>query len=83
MPDETVTIECGGDEYVWGAAARQGGPAAFHLSLRPLPDRAGQLLSGEVDQRGADTYLAEDMAEGFVLLCRTRPLTDLQIRTHM
>jgi ferredoxin len=44
---------------------------------------AGRLLSGRVDESDADAYFPEDEADGFVLLCRARPLSDLHIRTHL
>jgi len=47
MPDETVTIECGGDEYVWDAAGCQGGWLPSICRQGRCLTCAGQLLSGE------------------------------------
>jgi ferredoxin len=83
MPDRTATIACGGDEYVWDAAARQDVRLPSICRQGRCLTCAGRLLSGDVDQRDADTYFPEDRAAGFILLCRARPLSDLRIRTHM
>jgi ferredoxin len=83
-PDEgTFSIECASDEYVWDAAARHGVRLPSICRQGRCLTCAGKLLSGQADQSDADTYFPEDQAEGFVLLCRARPLSDLRIRTHM
>lgn len=81
-PEGTRTIGCGRDEYVWDAAARSGVrlPAICHQG-RCLTC-AGKLIAGEVDLRDADSYFPEDRRDGFVLLCRAKPLSDLRILTH-
>jgi ferredoxin len=83
MPDETVTIECGGDEYVWDAAGCQGGWLPSICRQGRCLTCAGQLLSSQVDQSDADTYFPDDKAAEFVPFCQAIPLADLQIRTHM
>lgn len=77
-----ISIECGGDEYVWDAAARHGVRLPSICRQGRCLTCAGKLLCGKVDQSHADTYFPEDEAEGFVLLCRALPLSDLRIRTH-
>lgn len=81
-PDGLHSIQCGGQEYVWDAAARSGVrlPSICHQG-RCLTC-AAKLISGSVDQSDADTYFPEDRSEQFVLLCRAKPLTDLRILTH-
>ena len=37
---------------------------------------AAKLLSGEIDQRGGVALLRRQLADGYVLLCVARPLTD-------
>jgi ferredoxin len=81
-PTGSHCITCGPEEYIWDAAARQGIdlPAICHQG-RCLTC-AGMLLEGEVDERDADTYFAEDRAAGFVLLCRGKPRSRVRIQTH-
>lgn len=78
-PEGPRCFDCGKDEYVWDAAARNGIrlPAICHQGL--CLTCAGKLLSGSVDQRDAAQYFPEDLAAGYILLCRARPKSDLHI----
>src|SRR5579875_757040 len=69
-PEGQRRFECGADEFIWNAAARNGIilPSICHQG-RCLTC-AGYLLSGEVDQSQANFYRPEDREAGFVLLCR-------------
>ncbi len=80
-PSGRHTISCRDDEFVWNAAARNGVqlPAMCHQGH--CLTCAARLVEGEVDQSAAVSYYPEDRAEGFVLLCTARPLTDLVLRT--
>ena len=82
MPEGRQTIECGGQEFVWNAAARAGIvlPAICHQG-RCLTC-AARLISGQVDQTASSSYFTEDRAAGFALLCTARPLSDLVLQTH-
>jgi ferredoxin len=81
-PDGERTIECGADEFIWDAAARNGLllPAICHQG-RCLTC-ASRLLEGEVDQSKADAYFAEDGAAEFILICRALPRSDVILKTH-
>ena len=81
-PEGNQTIDCAADEYLWDAAARAGIglPAICHQG-RCLTC-AAKLLRGEVDQSASSSYLPEDRAAGFALLCTGLPLTDLIVETH-
>jgi ferredoxin len=81
-PEGLRSFQCGRDEYVWDAAARNGIwlPAICHQG-RCLTC-AGRLLSGEADQQDAASFFAVDQAEHFILLCRAKPRSDLHILTH-
>src|SRR5450755_2975350 len=81
-PEGPHTVECSAEEYVWDAAANHGIPLPAICHQGRCLTCAGKLLAGRVDQRDADAYFPADEAAGFVLLCRARPLSDLQIRTH-
>jgi ferredoxin len=81
-PEGFRSIECDENDHVWDAAARAGIylPAICHQG-RCLTC-AGMLLYGSVDQSDADSYLPEDRAAGFILLCTAKPRSDLRILTH-
>src|SRR5579875_2240458 len=82
-PEGQRRFECGADEFIWNAAARNGIilPSICHQG-RCLTC-AGYLLSGEVDQSQANFYRPEDREAGFVLLCTAKPRSPVHIRTHM
>lgn len=81
-PEGLRSLDCGPEEFVWDAAARNGVvlPAICHQG-RCLTC-AGRLLEGEVDQTASASYLPEDREAHFVLLCTATPLSDLRILTH-
>ncbi len=81
-PEGPRTLECRENEYVWNAAARNGIclPSICHQG-RCLTC-AGKLIEGSVDQADADLFFPEDSKQGFVLLCRAKPRSDLRILTH-
>ena len=81
-PEGLRTIECGGDEYLLDAAARNGIRLPSICRQGWCLTCAGELISGEVDERDAQAYLPQDREAGFVLLCRGKPRGDLRIRTH-
>jgi len=81
-PEGPRSIECEEDVHIWDAAARADLrlPAICHQG-RCLTC-AGRLLMGRVDQSDATSYYPVDRAQGFVLLCTAKPLSDLRIQTH-
>jgi ferredoxin len=81
-PQGPRTIECGENEYVLNAAERGGVQLPFICRQGRCLTCAGGLLAGTVDQTDAETFFPEDRAEGFVLLCRAKPRSDLRLRTH-
>jgi ferredoxin len=81
-PEGTRALECGEDEHIWDAAAASGIvlPAICHQG-RCLTC-AGRLIDGRVEHDHPDSYFREDEREGYVLLCRAMPQSDVRIRTH-
>jgi ferredoxin len=81
-PEGLRLFNCGEDDHVWDAAAANGIflPAICHQG-RCLTC-AGRLLEGSVEHDHPDAYFAEDKAEGYILLCRALPRSDLHILTH-
>ena len=81
-PQESCKFDCSEDEHIWDAALANGIvlPAICHQG-RCLTC-AGRLLEGRVEHDDPDAYFAEDEAEGYVLLCRAMPRSEVRIRTH-
>jgi ferredoxin len=81
-PDGLRSFSCGEEDHIWDAAAANGIilPAICHQG-RCLTC-AGRLLEGSVEHDHPDSYYAEDKAEGYILLCRAMPRSDLRILTH-
>jgi ferredoxin len=81
-PEGLRTIECGGNEYILDAAARNGIQLPSICRQGWCLTCSAKLISGTVDETDARHYLPEDRVAGFVLLCRGKPRSDLRIRTH-
>lgn len=81
-PEGPRAFECGVDDYVWDAAARHGIRLPSICRQGRCLTCAGRLISGTVDQKDADAYFAQDRSEGFVLVCRAKPRSDLRVLTH-
>ena len=81
-PEGLRCFYCGEDEHIWDVAAANGIalPAICHQG-RCLTC-AGRLLEGTIEHDHADAYFSEDRTEGFVLLCRAMPRSEVYIRTH-
>ena len=81
-PEQSHTIDCGEDEFIWDAAARAGIglPAICHQG-RCLTC-AARLIEGDVDQSASSSYFPEDRAARFALLCTGSPLSNLVLETH-
>jgi ferredoxin len=81
-PEGTRAFDCGEDEHIWDAASVNGVvlPAICHQG-RCLTC-AGRLLEGTVEHDHPDAYFPEDEADGYVLLCRAMPRSEVLIRTH-
>lgn len=81
-PEGFRCFDCGEEEHIWDAAASNGIvlPAICHQG-RCLTC-AGRLLEGTVEHDHPDAYFAEDEGEGFILLCRAMPRSEVHIRTH-
>ena len=82
MPQGLRSFDCGEHEHIWDAAAANGIvlPAICHQG-RCLTC-AGRLLEGGVEHDHPDMYFDEDQTEGYILLCRGMPRSDLRVLTH-
>lgn len=76
-PDGSWTFQAPSDEFLLYAMQDNGIESPMICEQGWCLACAARLVSGEVDRSGALTDYPEDAEAGFVLLCSTRPLSDL------
>jgi ferredoxin len=81
-PEGSCSFYCAEDQYIWDAAAVNGIilPAICHQG-RCLTC-AGRLLEGTVMHDHPAAYFPEDEVEGYILLCRAEPRSDVRILAY-
>jgi len=79
---ESGTFECAEDQLILNAALAGGVSLPFGCRMGSCGMCVGRLLEGTVDRAEQLILTDEQIAEGFVLLCKSRPRTDLVIVTH-
>jgi 2Fe-2S type ferredoxin len=80
--DESATFECKEDQLILNAGLAGGVALPFGCRMGSCGMCAGRLVEGTVD-RAEQIILDDDqIAQGFVLLCKSRPRSDLVIITH-
>ena len=84
-PSGEQTIRVGEEEHIWDAARAQGLtlPAICHQGrCLTCAGRLEKDAAAEFDARDAGYYYPADREAGFILLCTSKPRSDLRIRTH-
>ncbi len=76
-PQQTVTFEAWEDEYLLYSMIDAAIESPYICEQGWCLACAARLESGAVDRSGALTDYPEDADAGFVLLCSTKPLSDL------
>ena len=80
-PDGTFTFDAASDEYLLYSMIDAGIESPYICEQGWCLACAARLVSGKVDRSDALTVYAEDAEAGFLLLCSTKPCSDL-ILTH-
>ncbi len=79
-PDGCISFDAPPDEYLLYAMQDCGIDSPAICEQGWCLACAAVLVEGEVDRSAALTNYPEDAMAGFVLLCSTRPLSDLRLR---
>jgi ferredoxin len=79
---ESASFTCAEDQFLLNAALAGGVVLPFGCRMGSCGSCTGRLVEGEVDRAEQIILTEEQMAAGFVVLCKTRPRSDLVITTH-
>jgi ferredoxin len=79
---ESGTFRCREDQFLLNAALMSGVALPFGCRMGSCGMCAGRIVEGKVDRADQLALTDEHIEKGFVLLCRSRPRSDLVIVTH-
>ncbi len=85
LPTESgssATFECREDQFILNAALASGVPLPFGCRMGSCGQCVGRLVEGTVDRAEQIILTDEQIEEGFTLLCKSRPRSDVVIVTH-
>jgi ferredoxin len=79
---ERATFECREDQLLLNAGLRAGIALPFGCRMGSCGMCAGRILEGQVERAPQIILRDDQMDQGFTLLCKSRPRSDLVIVTH-
>jgi ferredoxin len=79
---ESATFACREDQFILNAALAGGVVLPFGCRMGSCGTCTGRVLTGEVERAQQIILSPEQMEQGFAVLCKTRPRSDLEIVTH-
>jgi ferredoxin len=80
--EESATFSCAEDQFILNAALASGVVLPFGCRMGSCGSCSGRLVEGEVDRAEQVILDADHQDAGFIVLCKTRPRSDLVIVTH-
>ncbi len=84
-PEEATreaTFECAEDQYILNAALGSGLSLPFGCRMASCGSCCARVISGEIDRAEQGILTDEQVAEGYALLCRSHPKSNLVILGH-
>jgi ferredoxin len=79
---ESATFACREDQFILNAALAGGVVLPFGCRMGSCGTCTGRVIAGEVDRAEQVILSPEQMNDGFAVLCKTRPRSDVEIVTH-
>ncbi len=79
---ESATFACKEDQFILNAALAGGVTLPFGCRMGSCGMCTGRVVEGTVDRADQIILTDEQMAQGFTVLCKTRPRSDVVIVTH-
>jgi 2Fe-2S type ferredoxin len=79
---ESGTFQCKEDQFILNAALAGGVALPFGCRMGSCGQCTGRLVEGTVERADQLVLTDEQIGKGFLLLCKSRPRSDLVIITH-
>ena len=79
---ESGTFQCKEDQFILNAALAGGVALPFGCRMGSCGQCTGRIVEGTVERADQLVLTDEQIEKGFVLLCKSRPRSDLVIITH-
>jgi ferredoxin len=79
---DSATFECKEDQFILNAALASGLGLPFGCRMGSCGQCCGKIVSGEVELSPQLILTDEQVKQGFTLLCKSKPRSDLVITTH-